>query len=267
MNRIEVSVIHEANSNPAGMMMFLARLTQKGSSISNTDELLELLEYSNKHYKGARRIAGLPHGTIKRFSPITIAIVGASRRFLAQARTNQVGFTYVSASLQYSKYHKDAAFVIPYSLMGIDRGHHRKVYLEHCEASRKAYSEIMELTDNDTAGYAMAQGLRNVLIMQGNHEAWEHFIQLRTCNRNTVETQYVATLIWNALLNTEQGKTLFAYAGPYCVQGRCREGSMSCKRMLMDEKALNYMNKNLCTMPEAVAATKWPLLKEDWQDG
>ena len=263
MYNIEVAVLNEAHDCPAGMMMFLAKLTQRGHNIHCMDDLMKLYNDSIGHHKTAVSVANLPHGTIKRFTPITVAIVGASRRFLAQARTHQVGFNYVSASLQYSDYSGKADFVVPYALIEAakrDNIDYVQEYLHDCSRAMDAYKGIARLTDNDTAGYAAPQGLRNILIMQANHEAWMHFIRLRGCNRNTVETQYVTMRIWEELLKTEDGEEMFRYAGPDCMYGTCREGKMCCGKPLgMFEAEARTID---ISIPRLIIDTKWPLLKE-----
>lgn len=258
MRNIEVAVLHEAHSCPAGMMMFLAKLTQRGHNIQCMKDLQELYDNSMGKHKTAKSVAALPHGTIKRFTPITVAIVGASRRFLAQARTHQVGFNYVSASLQYSNYTGAADFVVPYELLGKEQ--QQINYLQCCEYAMRIYADLIaDGCDNDTAGYAAPQGLRNILIIQANHEAWMHFIRLRGCNRNTVETQYVTMRIWEELLKTEDGEELFAYAGPDCMYGICREGKMCCGEPL---KKYTSVDTNV-SIPRQIINDKWPLLKEE----
>lgn len=255
MNKIEVAVLTEAHESPAGMMMFLAKLTQRGHNIQSMNDLLSLYNSSIKSHSGAQNIAKLPHGTIKRFAPITVAIVGASRRFLAQARTHQVGINYVSASLQYSNYSGAADFVVPYALLGTcEEG----LYLNTCECAMEVYKTLADAADNDTAGYVAPQGLRNILIIQANHEAWMHFIRLRGCNRNTEETQYVTMRIWEELLKTADGKEMFAWAGPDCMYGQCREGKMCCG------ETLQYARTS-CP-PGRIIAHKWPKLRGGTSD-
>lgn len=271
MNKIEVAIIDEHN-DPGGMMMFLAKLTQRGHNIHCMDDLLKLYNTSAfPDKKVVGRVSQMPHGTIKRFTPITIAIVGASRRFLAQARTNQVGVNYVSASLQYSDYSGEADFVVPYALLEAEAAGKKfgpfynmkdpetmpdvyvkpiELYLGGCRLAMSNYKSISEITDNDTAGYAAPQGLRNILIMQANHQAWDYFIRLRSCNRNTVETQYVTMLIWEALLNSSYGEEFFKYSGPDCMFGRCREGKMSCGKPIKPAH------------PREIIKERWPLLTE-----
>lgn len=257
MDKIEVKVIYE----PAGakeMSGFLARLTQRGHSITTMDDLLELM---NKPVSEnlADAIAKLPHGTIKRFTPITVAIVGASRRFLAQARTHQVGITYVSASLQYSDYSGVGRFVVPYELFENDKA--RNAYLTTCEFAMNIYADMIKEggVNNDTAGYIAPQGLRNILIMSANHEAWGNFIRARACNRNTVETQYVALRIWEELLKTQDGEHLFSNLGPDCVGMGCREGKFFCGESL--RPAINDSKEANKTIPRYIIDRKWPLLK------
>jgi thymidylate synthase (FAD) len=233
LNKIEVAILHEAHDNPSGMMMFLAKLTQRGHNIKNMDDLKTLYNdcvSSTINPIAACNMAALPHGTIKRFSPITIAVVGASRRFLAQIRTQQIGITFVSASLQYSDYSGKADFVVPYELLKPDRELTKDWYLKTCNEAMRTYKDFVDDgVDNDTAGYVAPQGLRNIIILQANHQSFDYLIRLRSCSRNTDETQFIALKIWEMLYyNSKCGEDLFDLAGPDCTTGRCREGKMSC---------------------------------------
>lgn len=270
MNNIEVAVIDE-HGDPAKMMSFLARLTQRGHNIKCMDDIYALMEKpsSDKLIESMMKMEN--HGTIKRFTPITIAIVGASRRFLAQIRTHSIGLNFVSASLQYSDYSGSADFVVPYALMEADDNLAYEIgmnwansrvttYLDSCKASMETYKLLAEETDNDTAGYAAPQGLRNILIIQGNHEAWLHLIKLRACNRNTNETQYVMLRIWEELLKTQDGELMFKYAGADCAYGSCLEGKMCCGNPW--KKLVREADESGTALPRHIINEYWPLLKE-----
>ena len=270
MNKIEVKVL-ETHGEPGQWTTFLARLTQRGHNVKSMDDLVSL--YNQSYTPGfVAALAKLPHGTIKRFTPITVAIVGASRRFLAQARTSQVGTNFVSASLQYSDYSGEADFVVPYALLEAD--HADRIadpdlpeglqnlnsgrYLESCQRSMETYKIIAESTDNDTAGYAAPQGLRNILVMQANHQSWDYFIRLRGCNRNTPETQYVTMRIWEELLLTPNGYEFFEQSGIDCMRGICREGKLCC-----GDPMRHFTRKSDATgdaVPSIVIKERWPLL-------
>lgn len=71
---------------------------------SFTDETLTNLGY-------------LPHPAIQKFTVITLAVVGASRRFLSQITRHQNEVKFMSASLQYSNYSGEADFAIPYEII------------------------------------------------------------------------------------------------------------------------------------------------------
>jgi thymidylate synthase (FAD) len=233
MNKIQVKILNEHGVAPGKMTMFLAKLTQRGSKLYTMNDLLRLYDSCDTYKEETlRSIAGLDHGTIKRFTPITVAIVGASRRFLSQIRTHQVGLTFVSASLQYSNYSGAASFVVPFHILNNSQA--SDVYLENCKAALKAYEELCTFVDNDSAGYAMPQGLRNILIIQGNHESWQTLIRRRTCRRNTEETAYVVAKIWEALEKTTDGEEMFGCAGPDCMWGPCREGRLGCGAPMSD---------------------------------
>ena len=84
-------------------MVFAARLTQQGHKIASMDDLMELYEKSFS-VQTIAAMGALPHPTIQKFAVITVAIVGASRRFLAQITRHQNEVKFMSASLQYSNY-------------------------------------------------------------------------------------------------------------------------------------------------------------------
>lgn len=226
MREISIKIINpEEIEKSKKMLVACARLTQRGPTINNVDDFMS--KCYNKpirdiSYEG---ICNLPHNTLKRFGCINIVIVGASRRFLAQITRHQVGFTFMSASLQYSDYSGKSKFCIPYEI--IKEGKQaEKNYLLANEIAMKNYEDAMikhNLT-SDTCGYMAPQGLRNTLIISGNPLAWIQMISTRTCRRNTEEVRYVMLLIWKELYKLDN--ILFGNCGPNC----CKEGSFSCNK-------------------------------------
>ena len=176
MDHIETAIlncygIREAEQN----MVFAARLTQHGHTIQNMADLMELYHQSYSQ-KTVENIAGLPHPTVQKFMVITVAVVGASRRFLAQITRHQNEVKYMSASLQYSNYSGHAAFAIPYGIMKADK-EIQDIYKKSCQSDLDHYTELCALgIDHDSAGYATPQGLRNVLIISATPYQWKHMI-------------------------------------------------------------------------------------------
>ena len=229
MDHIETAIlncygIREAEQN----MVFAARLTQHGHTIQNMADLMDLYHQSYSQ-KTVENIAGLPHPTVQKFMVITVAVVGASRRFLAQITRHQNEVKYMSASLQYSNYSGHAAFAIPYGIMKADK-EIQDIYKKSCQSDLDHYAELCALgIDHDSAGYATPQGLRNVLIISATPYQWKHMIGQRTCRRNTDETRIVMLQIWQRL--HKLSPILFApdLTGPFCQRGSCMEKQMSCQ--------------------------------------
>ena len=174
---------------------------------------------------------GTSMGTIAAMAPIAInvaqgahlnvAVVGASRRFLAQITRHQNEVKFMSASLQYSDYSDEADFVVPYELLNSSL---KDSYILSCEEAMERYKQLAS-ADNDSAGYVTPQGLRNILIISATPYQWKHMIGQRICRRNTAETRYVMLKIWKELY--ELSPELFS-GGCFCMTGGCKEGKMSC---------------------------------------
>ena len=77
MKNIEIKILNPEAVNAAEqMMVFCARLTQRGHQLKNMRDVEELF---NKDYKPAtvKNMCSLPHPTIQKFGLINIAVVGA----------------------------------------------------------------------------------------------------------------------------------------------------------------------------------------------
>ena len=161
--------VAEAEKN----MVFAARLTQQGHKIASMDDLMELYEKSFS-VQTVAAMGALPHPTIQKFAVITVAIVGASRRFLAQITRHQNEVKFMSASLQYSNYTGQADFAVPYSIMTAPAVV-RELYLKSCNESMKCYEALCTAgSGHDAASYATPQGLRNVLLISATPYQWKH---------------------------------------------------------------------------------------------
>lgn len=230
MKHIQIKILNPEDVQKAEeMMVFCARLTQRGHKISDMTDLEKL---HMKEYKEdlVRAMVGLPHPTIQKFGVINIAVVGASRRFLAQITRHQNEVKFMSASLQYSDYSDACEFCIPYEVT--EKGKDMEAaYLKHCEASAKDYGAFAKVVGNDAAGYLMPQGMRNILIISATPFQIKHMISQRICNRNTTETKYVMLKIWEALYELSPEMFDIKVTGAGCQKATgCQEGKMCCKR-------------------------------------
>lgn len=249
MRDIETCVLNpEAVKEAEKMMVCTARLTQRGHKVKNLEDFLNLY---NKSYtdKTKETMVNLPHPTIQKFSVINVVTIGASRRFLAQITRHQNEVKYMSASLQYSDYSGDADFVIPYEML--DKPELQEKYLQNCRNAMLAYAEISAESDNDSAGYAAPQGLKNILVISATPYQWKHMIGQRICRRNTSETRYVMLRIWQQLFELNPALFSSQTTGCFCIKNKCVEGPMGCGKLF---------SKN--DTPTDILKTDFPLLME-----
>ena len=219
--------VAEAEKN----MVFAARLTQRGHKIATMDDLMALYEKSFSE-DAVSAIGGLPHPTVQKFAVITVAVVGASRRFLAQITRHQNEVKFMSASLQYSNYAGQADFAVPYEILTAPAAV-RELYLKSCHEGMDCYEKLCaEGIGHDAAGYATPQGLRNVLMISATPYQWKHIISQRVCRRNTDETRIVLLKIWEELYALSPALFAPGLTGPFCQRDKCLEGKMTCGRKI-----------------------------------
>lgn len=249
MNNIEVKILNpEEIINAEKMMICAARLTQRGHKINSMSEFMELYD---KPYTASlvSSMAELPHPTIQKFGVINVAVVGASRRFLAQITRHQNEVKFMSASLQYSDYSTSNNFTVPYGVM---ENNTVGAYLDSCEDAMENYAAAIKGgLDNDSAGFMAPQGLRNVLIISATPYQWKHMISQRVCRRNTDETRIVMLKIWEQLIEFAPNLFSLKTTGPFCMKQSCVEGKMSCSRPI-----------DPMMEPTDILKTDYPLLKE-----
>lgn len=165
MNKIETkilncSAVREAEKN----MVFAARLTQRGHMIHSMDDLVKLYEKSFLD-ETVKTLGQLPHPAIQKFTVITVAVVGASRRFLSQITRHQNEVKFMSASLQYSNYSGEAEFAVPYEILTASP-EIQMLYEDSCRSDLDCYGRLCRAgIGHDAAGYATPQGLRNAILL------------------------------------------------------------------------------------------------------
>ena len=223
MENIEVQILNpEAIRSSEYAMLAGARLTQRGEKISDMEDFMTLYK-KPLDKKLIANLCGLPHPTLQKFGIINVAVVGLSRRALAQITRHQNEVKFMSSSLQYSDYSTRQMFVTPPDLSPAAEDILHGMYA----SCAQAYDRLISLgLSPDQAGYVMPQGLKGVLMSSATPYQWKHMISQRTCRRNTPEVRYIFLETWRLLNNI--APELFGDAGPACLNGTCPEGRMSC---------------------------------------
>lgn len=224
MNKIEVKIL---DHNLNGMARFLAMLTQRGHEMHSMEDVLKLYERT-KNNPPSESLMALPHSTIRRMNYLTVAICGLSTKAVSQLRTHATRLTFISTSTQYSAYNERSDnFVMPEDLDSVNESRMQEAYTN----VEYIYDHLIKVgVDKDKAGYLLPQGLRKVLIVSGNLDAWQYVMSTRLCKRNTLEVQHIMQLIYNAI-REECGAEYLVGFMPKC----CQEGKFSCGKPYEDK--------------------------------
>lgn len=186
----------------------------------------------------------------------TFGIEGVSRSLLAQITRHRMA----SFSVQSQRYVKEAAFefVLPPEIEAVPKA--KALFLAAMEEDQKHYDQLTELLkkrhtevftaegkDEKTAArmaekkaiedarFVLPNACTTKMICTMNARSLMNFFSHRCCMRAQWEIQELAALMLFEVRKV--APTLFAKAGPPCLQGPCHEGKMSCGKMLeMREK-------------------------------
>lgn len=228
MDRIKVEIL-KCDTDLAEEFTFLGAVTRK-SHKNNTIEAMKQEAHDLPASKVAEFLA-LPHSSLKRFCNITVAICGASRKFLQQIRTHHVGVSFMSGSTHYSDYSNATGktpkdlFVVPYSIFESEML--TSTYLADCNRMYVRYKYLVFTgIPHSDAAYLLPEGLRNNLVMTMNLDAATKIIRERICGRNTTETRYIMYLLKDAI--SEKLGIDDSYFMPACYQQGCLEGKYCC---------------------------------------
>ncbi len=164
----------------------------------------------------------------------TFGIEGVSRSLLAQITRHRIASFSVKSQRYVSEMHDDTTFsyVIPPRIKDLGN-EHIKVFKEQMKQMQKWYNdwiEVLGTEDNkgalEDARFVLPNAAETKIIMTMNARELYHFLNLRCCYRAQWE---IRNLAWEMLKIVKKiSPTVFKEAGPQCIKGSCKEGSMSC---------------------------------------
>ena len=94
---------------------------------------------------------------------------------------------------------------------------------------KKLYSKYEKIAI-ENARYVLPNACETKIQVTMNVRALFNFFKERLCDRAQEEIRDLAFAMWKACM--EISPTIFKYATPTCVHGKCKEGKMSCGKML-----------------------------------
>ena len=227
---------------PEALTALGARLCYAGGDI---EKLLHSIE-SKDQKAFVEKIMSMGHESVLEHVSFTFLIEGVSRVLLAQLTRHRIA----SFSVQSQRYVAEDGFefILPPAIAANEEA--KALYLETMDELSARYTKLTELLMEGTEGttadkkkaiedarFVLPNGCTTKMMVTMNARSLMNFFNLRCCNRAQWEIRELATQM--LLLVREVCPTLFRYAGPPCLAGKCPEGKMTCGKMKeMKEKFL-----------------------------
>lgn len=219
-------------------------------SSSGIDGILDGLD-SEKTEKFLMRLMSMGHESPIEHVTFTFGIEGVSRSLLAQFTRHRLA----SYSVKSQRYVKEGQFefITPPEIEKIPEA--KAAFLKAMDDDVKAYNELADILFEkhyadmlasgmderaaknsaekkaiEDARYVLPNACETKMIATLNARSLINFFHHRCCERAQWEIRELACRM--LALVKEVAPTLFAKAGPRCVNGPCPEGAMSCGKML-----------------------------------
>ncbi len=196
-----------------------------------------------------RMLGELGHESPLEHASFTFGLEGVSRAFLAQITRHRIA----SYSVQSQRYVKESHFdyVLPPQIEAVPEA--KEEFLRAMENAQASYERIAAILTEQRKAENLARGMEEKaaaraaektaiedarfvlpnacdtkMMVTMNARALHNFFRHRCCSRAQWEIRDCARQMLELVL--EVAPTLFAHAGPPCVDGACPEGRMSCGR-------------------------------------
>lgn len=228
-------------------------------SSSGIDGILDGLD-AEKTEKFLNRLMSMGHESPTEHITFTFGIEGVSRSLLAQITRHRIA----SYSVKSQRYVNEGKFdfVIPPEIEKIPEA--KKEFLSAMNEDVKSYNKLADILFEkhyndmvadgadekkakisaekkaiEDARYVLPNACETKMIVTMNARSLMNFFHHRCCERAQWEIRDLACRMLT--LVKEVAPTLFAKAGPRCVNGSCPEGAMSCGKMLEKRELFGSM--------------------------
>lgn len=235
MNKIKVKLINHSINFSDQYLSSLVKITFSEKLNGNKNIADQLLNYKDQSIDIIKNCIKFNHTSILEQVSYTFLIEGASRSLLSQITRHRL-FSFISGSQHYIDYSNIGDFETPIELLNNTKEVQNKYY-KILNNSIEEYKKLINSgVDHSVARQILPNAMRNNLIVTGNLREWCNFLNLRLCNRNTSEIQYIAFLIYKELM--KYNPEVIKQVGPDCIiTGKCTQGHKTCKEI--------YNNENL----------------------
>lgn len=231
---------------PERIVATAAKLCYSPSDIEHIHEGLD----EEKTAKFIQRLVDLGHESPIEHITFTFGVEGISRSLLAQITRHRIA----SYSVKSQRYVTEGQFsyIVPPEIKKDEKA--CEMYVGTMEYLQKQYEELAKILKTNHMAEGMAEkaaekaaiedarfvlpnACETKIVMTFNARSLMNMFHHRCCERAQWEIRAMADEMLR--LVKEVAPTLFKYAGPSCVSGRCPEGKMSCGKM--EEKREKYL--------------------------
>jgi thymidylate synthase (FAD) len=216
-NDIVVDLVR-ATSDPVGIVSDAMSMTMKDFKVGD----------KNRFAKAIGSVLDMGHTSVFEHVQYSFTILGASRSFLAQVTRHRVG-SFTSGSQHYQKYSGYEPVV-----SNAKFAERTKAFFE--EAVFLYDGMLAEGWSREEARQVLPNAMANNLLWSVNARSLINFFSLRLCYRNVLEMRVVAEQMHNLVVG--HFPELFAFVGPQCFNGACRQGKMACGRRRWEKGVL-----------------------------
>lgn len=228
---------------PEKVVSAAAKLCYSSSGVEN---ILEGLT-EEKTEKFLAMLMDIGHESPVEHVSFTFGIEGVSRSLLAQITRHRIA----SYSVKSQRYVKEGQFeyIMPPEIENIPKA--KELYIQAMEDDQRSYNELYEIlfkkhydrmTEEgknekeakkaaekqaiEDARFVLPNACETKMVVTMNARSLMNFFRHRCCMRAQWEIRELSQKM--LLLVKEVAPTLFKYAGPSCVYGKCPEGAKSC---------------------------------------
>lgn len=189
-------------------------------------------------------ILGIGHGSILEHSTITFGIEGVSRSLTHQLVRHRVGTNFSQKSQRYVS-ESDFGYIVPVEIKNDSYANYefekvmddiKRAYNNIANSLQKKYeSEGMPSFQAKKKAFENARAVlpnatETKIIVTMNIRSLFNFFKERLCERSQDEIREMALQMWRECMKISP--TIFKYATPTCVNGRCKEGKMTCGKVV-----------------------------------
>jgi len=243
MKNINVKRLNASHEKPEDFIANVVDITFS-KKLNKNEDIAHEINNREGNLNTLENVMKMKHTGIIEHVNLSYLIEGASRSFLAQMTRHRL-FSFTSASQHYIDYSDFGDFVMPVEMENA----YEDRQIEYLKSNKRALEDYRDLINkgikHEVARQVLPNSMRNNLIVTGNLRQWVSFLNLRLCNRNTSEIQYVAYLIKKDLENYIP--TIINYAGPDCTLEQCTQEHMYCGEEYtdnqMEEKFVKVLKK------------------------